>query len=270
MKKKNKITFLIMLLASAGLLMQSCGKDNMKYPTSTIKGRITYQGQPVKLLYNNGDILTNPSPATVTSQLLFQQVSGSQNKYGVSDIPVYAKHDGTFASKFYDGEYLFRSRPGSNPFEDFTGKTAKVNGDTDLGNIEVVPYWWINSLATTYTGGIFTATFNLTKPSGNAARTLQNVTVYFTPTNLPDAVSATVGIAISFNAGTNSGGNIVPAAGGTGGPVSVSVNLNTLTTAQKQLLNALGGNGTIWATVAVKTNTVNDALYSDPIKLKLP
>ncbi len=270
MKTKNKITILTMLLAAASLLMQSCGKDNMKYPTSTIKGRLTYQGQPVKLTYNNGDILTNPTPATVTSQLLFQQVSGSQSKYGVSDIPVYAKHDGTFAGKFYDGEYTFRSKPGTNPFEDFTGKTATVKGDTDLGNIEVVPYWWINNLEPTYTGGIFTAKFNLTKPSTNASRTLQNVTVYFTPTNLPDVVSATVGIAVSFAAGTNSGGNTVPASGGTGGPVTVSVNLNTLSTAQKQLLNALGGNGTIWATIAVKTNSVNDALYSDPIKLQLP
>ncbi len=266
MKTKNKITFLIMLMASASLFVQSCGKDNAKYPTSTIKGRITYQGQPVKLVYNNGDILTGGN----TAQLLFQQVSGAQPTYAVSEVGVYPKHDGTFTGKFYDGDYLLRNKPGSNPFEDFTNKPFTVKGDTNLGDIEVVPFWWMSGLATTYTGGVFTATFNLTKPSGNTTRTLQNVNIYFTPTNLPDAVSATVGAARSFNAGTNAGGIIVPASTSTGGPVTVKVDLNTLTTLEKQFLRALGGNGTVWATIAVKTNTVNDAIYSDPIKLQLP
>jgi len=266
MKKKNKITFLTMLLAAASLLMQSCGKDNLKYPTSTIKGRITYQGQPVGLVYNNGDILTGGT----TSQLLFQQVKGPQNRYAVGEFGVYPKHDGTFASKFYNGDYLVRVNPGRSPFQDFSNKPFTVNGDANLGDIEVVPYWWMNNFATTYAGGVFTATFNLTKPSADATKTLQNVNIYITPTNLPDAVSATVGATRSFAAGVNAGGIVVPAAVSTGGPVTVRIDLNTLSTGEKQFLRALGGNGTVYATVAVKTLNINDALYSDVIKLQLP
>lgn len=265
MKQKNKITLLMMLLVAASVLIQSCGKDNVKYPSSTLKGRFTYQGQPVGLLYNNGDILTNGN----TAPLLFQQKTGKLDVYAVGEIGVYPKHDGSFSTKFYNGEYTYRTLP-KNPFEVLTNVPVTVNGDTDLGNVEVVPFWWMSGLATTYTGGVFTATFNLSRPSTEANRNLQNVIIYVTPTNLPDVVSATVGAAKSYNAGTNAGGVVVPAAASSGGAVTVSFDLNTLTTGQKEFLNALGNNGTVWATIAVKTANVNDALYSDPIKLQLP
>lgn len=260
----------MMLLVAAGMLVQSCGKDNLKYPSSTIKGRFTYQGQPVGLLYTNGDLLTGGN----TAPLLFQQKTGPQNVYGVGEIGVYPKHDGTFASKFYNGEYTYRTLP-KNPFQVLSNVPVTVNGDIDLGNIEVVPFWWMSGLATTYTGGVFTATFNLTKPSTTAGRGLERVSIYLTPTNMPDVVSATVGAARSFIAGGISGpanpaGTVIPHTTSNGGAVTVRFDLNTLTTGEKQFLRALGNNGTIWATIAVKTVGVNDALYSDVIKLQLP
>ncbi len=265
MKQKNKITLLMMLLVAASVLIQSCGKDNVKYPSSTIKGRFTYQGQPVGLLYANGDLLTGGN----TAPLLFQQVAGKQNVYAVGEIAVYPKHDGTFTSKFYNGDYTYRTLP-KNPFQVISNKAVTVNGETDLGNIEVVPFWWMSGLTTTYTGGVFTATFNLTRPSTEANRNLERVNVYLTPTNMPDVVSATLGAARAFNPGTNAGGIVVPAAASTGGTVTVRVDLNTLTTGEKQFLSALGNNKTIYATVAVKTANVGDALYSDVIQLQLP
>ena len=128
----------------------------------------------------------------------------------------------------------------------------------------------MDNLTTTYTGGVLTVTFNLTKPTTNTARTLQYVAVYLSPTNLADIQSATQGAARTFNAGTNTGGNVVPAAASTGGPVTVKVDLNTLTTGEKQFLKAFGNNSTIYASVAVKTNTITDALYSSQIKLQMP
>jgi hypothetical protein len=147
-----------------------------------------------------------------------------------------------------------------------------VKGDTDLGNIEVVPYWWMSGLATTYTGGVFTATFNVARTllPRDATKDLQFVAIYLSPTNTPDQLSANSGAAITFNAGVNSGGNVVPAAAGNGGAVTIKVDLNTLTTLQKQQLLALGGNGKIWASVAVKTNGITDALTSDAIPLQMP
>lgn len=265
MKQKNKITLIIMLLAATGMLMQSCGKDNLKYPSSTLSGRFTYQGQPVGLIPSNPDIIGSANTAT----LLLTQVSGAQDKYGAGEVRIYAKQDGSFSSKFFNGEYKARTQTSKSPFEDFTNKPVTVNGDTDLGNIEVVPYWWMTGLTTTSTGGVFTANFNLTRPS-TLGKTLQYVAVYLSPTNVTDIQSATQGAARTFNAGTNSGGNVVPAAASTGGAVTVKVDLNTLTTGEKQFLRAFGNNSTIFATIAVKTTNINDALYSQTIKLQMP
>jgi hypothetical protein len=266
MKQKNKITLFIMLLAVASVLMQSCGKDNMKYPSSTLSGRFTYQGKPVGLIFTNPDIIGSAN----TAHLLLQQTSGAQGRYGAGEVRIYAKHDGSFSGEFFDGEYLARTAPTRMAFEDFTNKPIKVDGDTNLGDIEVVPYLWMNNLTTTYTGGVFTATFNLTKPSAKTTTTLQYVAIYLSPTNVPDIQSATQGAARTFNAGVNAGGIIVPTAATSTGAVTVKVDLNTLTTGEKQFLRAFGGSGTIYASVAVKANTITDALYSDVIKLQLP
>jgi hypothetical protein len=267
MKRKNKITVLIMLLAAASMLVQSCGKDNMDYPSSTLSGRFTYQGQPVKLLFTSPDLFaTNPVGA-----LRFQQVTGDQPAYGVGLIDVYAKHDGSFSTKFFDGEYNMSTGGNlKNPFEDFTTpKPITVNGNTDLGNIEVVPYWWMSNLQTTYTGGVFTATFNVAKVSTlNGGRNLQYVAIYLSPTNLPDIQSATQGAVRTFNAGTNTNGNVVPAAASTGGAVTIKVDLNTLTAGEKQFLKVMGN--TIYASIGVKTSQVNDQIYSDAIQLQVP
>jgi len=85
MKRKNKITVLIMLLVAASMLVQSCGKDNLDYPSSTLSGRLTYQGQPVKLLHTSPDLFGG-----TTAQLRLQQVKGDQPVYGVGPIDVYA------------------------------------------------------------------------------------------------------------------------------------------------------------------------------------
>jgi hypothetical protein len=271
MKQKNKITVLIMLLVAASMLVQSCGKDNLEYPSSTLSGRFTYQGQPVKLLHTNPDLFVANN--NTVGHLRLQQVKGEQTVYGVGPIDVYARHDGSFTAKFYDGDYNMTTGGNlKNPFEDFTTpKPVTIKGNTDLGNIEVVPYWWMSNLQTTNTGGVFTATFNVNKISTlNGGRNLQYVAIYLSPTNLPDILSATQGAVRTFNAGTNTNGNSVPAAASTGGAVTIKFDLNTLTTGEKQFLRAFGGTGTIYASVGVKTTGVNDQIYSDAIQLQLP
>ena len=254
-----------MLLVAASMLMQSCGKDNLSYPSSTLSGRFTYQGQPVKLLHTSPDLFNT----TLIGHLRLQQVKGDQPVYGVGPIDVYARHDGSFSAKFFDGDYnMSTGGSNKNPFEDFTTpKLITVKGNTDLGNIEVVPYWWMSNLQTTYTGGVFTATFNVAKVSAITARTLQSVAIFLSPTNLPDIQSATQGAVRTLNAGTNTGGNVVPAAGGA---VTVKFDLNTLTDGQKQFLRAFGNNSTIYASIGVRTTGVQDQLYSDAIQVQLP
>lgn len=255
-----------MLLTTASVLMQSCGKDNLKYPSSTLSGRFTYQGKPVGLIFTNPDIIGSAN----TAHVLLTQTSGAQERYAAGEVRIYARHDGSFSSKFFDGDYIARTAPTRMAFEDFTNKPIKVNGDTNLGDIEVVPYLWMNNLQTTYVGGVFTATFNLTKPSASTLATLQYVAIYLSPTNVPDIQSATQGAARTFSAGTNAGGIVVPTAATSTGAVTVKIDLNTLSADQKQFLRAFGNNGTIYASVAVKANTITDALYSDVITLQLP
>jgi uncharacterized protein DUF3823 len=277
MKQKYKISTIIMLLAAASLLVQSCGKDNVKYPTSTLSGHFTYNGQKVGMLFANPDLYFG---AGTGHNLAFQQVSGKQNVYGSGEINVYAQHDGSFTSKFFDGDYVYRTLGTKNPFEDIPVTTTPITikGDTQL-EIPVVPYWWMTGLATTFTGGtggatgVFTATFTLTKVSTATARTLDRVFIYLSPTNRPDAASAVQGAIRSFVAGTNSNGNVVPAAASAGGTVTVKVDLaalsSTTSAPEKQFLTTtLGTNAHIWATVAVKTTGITDALYSDPIQLQ--
>ena len=220
-----------MLLIAVSVLVQSCGKDNLSYPSSTVKGQFTYQGQPVGLVYSNPDIIG--TAGVFTSQLLFQQVKGAQEKYSVGDEALYAKHDGTFTGKFFNGEYLARTSSGRNPFEDFSNKTVVINGDTDLGNMEVLPNWWLTGLAHSYNAGVFTANFTLTRPSAQAGRTLQQVIVYFTSTRLADDQAATLGVARPFTPGTNAGGVLIPASGSTGGAGSVRVDLNAFSAGEK-------------------------------------
>ncbi len=256
-----------MLLVAASVLIQSCGKDNREYPSSTIKGRFTYQGKQVGMIWTDLGI----EAANITPSMFLQQTKGPQNVYGVGDVRIYARHNGTFTNEFFDGEYVARTSANRNPFVDFNSKVITVNGDTDLGDIEVVPYWWMDNLATTYTGGVLTATLNITKvATGTSARNLQFVAIYLSPTSRPDALSANAGAALTVNAGVTTGGNSVPAAASTGGAVTIRWDLNALTVLQKQQLLALGGNGKIWASVAVKTVNTNDALYSDAIQLQLP
>jgi hypothetical protein len=253
-----------MLLAAASVLVQSCGKDNLKYPTSTLSGHFTYNGQPVGMLYSNPDFYFG---AGTGHNLAFQQTKGAQNVYGVGDVTVYSQHDGSFTAKMFDGDYTYRTLLLKNPFEDIPATPITIKGDTKL-EIPVVPYWWMTNLTTTFVGNVFTATFNVAKVSTAAARTLQFVAIYLTPTNRPDASSATQGAARTFNAGTNAGGIVVPAAASAGGAVTIKVDLSTLTTGEKQFLAALGTGGHIWASVAVRTTGVSDALYSDPIQLQ--
>jgi len=257
MKKINKITLLIMLLAVTSMLVQSCGKDNLKYPSSTLSGRFLYNGQPVRLLQTSPDInsINNTGHA-----LALTQITGAQQRYSVGEIQVYARHDGSFTGKMFDGDYTARTLTSKMPFEDFTGLPVTIKGNTTL-DIPVVPYFWMTNLTTTFVGNVFTATFTLAKVSTNAARTLQYIQVALSPTNYADAAA--------FSAIRNfAPGVAAPNVVVSDGVCTVRVDLSTLSTAEKSALAAQGPGSHIWASVAVKTNGVTDALYSDVIQLQ--
>jgi len=258
MKKKNKITLLIVLLTAASVLVQSCGKDNLSPPSSVFSGHFLYNGQPVGLLMSSPDI---NSVNGTGHALALTQLTGAQQTYSVGEIQVYAKHDGSFTGLMYNGTYTARSLPSKMPFEDIVGLPVTINGNTTQ-DITVVPYWWMTNLKTTYVGTVFTATFTIAKVSTNAARTLQYVQVAISPTQFADAAAYS---ALRTFAPGAAAPNVVLAAGGN---CTVTLDLSTLTTAEKSALAAQGPGGHIWASVAIKTNGITDALYSDSIPLQ--
>src|SRR5215217_7454253 len=102
MMKKNNANLLIILLAAAGCLVQSCRKDSeVAYPTSKIYGAFTYNGQPVGLLTTSNDL--NSTNNTQNPLLLTQTGPGTFNG---GNIKVFAKNDGTYTINTFDGDYI--------------------------------------------------------------------------------------------------------------------------------------------------------------------
>ena len=251
MKKNNKISLLAMLLAAAGFLLQSCGKDNkVSYPTSTVSGRIVYKGQPVGLNYTSADInatnnLNNP---------LFLTQTGP-GKFAGGDIKVYAKHDGSFTINTFDGEYILKGfAVGKNPFLPFDPIPFTLKGSYTT-NIEVTPYFWVSNYKTTFANDVFTATFKLEKIVPTAA--LAGVRVYFGTTNLVDINNIAVqrGPFTTAAQGINVDGNC-----------TITVDLSAFTATEKAALAA--STNSTFVTIAVFTTGVSDALYTDVVKLK--
>lgn len=243
-----------MLLAVASVLVQSCGKDNqVAYPESTISGRIVYQGQPVGLLHTSPDI--NSTNNQNNTLLLKQTGPGT---YSGGDIKLYAKHDGSFTIKTFDGDYEMRSPAGRNPFQDFTPINFALKGDHKV-DVEVTPYFWISNLQTTVVNNVLTATFKLDRivPSANLA----GIRVYFNTTNLVD-VNATAVQRGPYTVASPGAGNVVVL----NGNCTIKIDLNTFTNNEKIALAA--NTGSTFASIAVLTTGVQNGLYTDAIKIK--
>lgn len=270
MKKNNKITLLIMLMAAAGSLLQSCGKDNkVAYPESVISGSITYQGQPVGLMTTSAD---NISTANTFNTIIINQQGAD---YNGNNIKVFGKNDGTFTINTFDGDYMIRTAPGTkNPWPDPPAQYFTLKGSQNI-NFAVTPYYWVSDYKTTFINDVFTATFKLEKPvqpiippatTAPVTPNFDGVRVYFSTTQFADVGSAQN----VFSRGGNSGFTVAaPGAGNTvviGGNCTIRIDLSTMTQAEKNLIAASTGH--IYANVAVKAAGITDALYQKPVFLK--
>jgi hypothetical protein len=244
MKKNNKITLLIMMLAITSFLVGSCKKDNGEYPKSKISGAFLYNGQPVRLLgSNNGAV-----------QL--QQTGGPSQPYTVGLLTMYAKQDGTYSMLTFDGDYTVNATQNKGPFEQPAPITLSLKGEAKDVNFNVTPYFWVSNYVTSYVGTIFKATFKLEKIS-SAAVNLNNVAIMFGPTSIVDETSR--GLEKTFTA--TSGVNVI----NIGGNCSVQVDLSTLTASEKAAME--GRTGHVWANLAIRNTVSTNALYQLPVML---
>jgi hypothetical protein len=270
MKKNNKITGLIILVAAVGLLVQSCKKDNKEsYPPSIISGAITYNGQPVGMQPTSNDLnsTNNTQHPLQLTQTGPQPLSGGY-------IKVFARNNGTFTVNTFDGDYILQSVTGKNPFADPAPVSFTLNREATV-NFAVTPYFWVSNYQTSFEDSVFTATFKLDKllstyvdaqgATKNVA--LENVKIYFHSNSLADVSGkifertfTTVAHGVNVGGictikvdlkGTQAAGNPFPFKG--------------LTAAERRAMNATSR--VLYANVAVKSNAATDALYQIPVLL---
>lgn len=252
MKNNNKITLIVILLAAAGFLLQSCGKDNkVAYPPSKITGAITYNGQPVRLMSTNSQLNSGAGNNNSLNTLWLRQTA--PQPLGGGDLRVVAANDGTFSFNTFDGDYILSANSGRVPFQAFTPISFTLNGSTHI-DVPVTPYFWVSNYQTTFVDSVFTATFKLDRIVNTSV--LQEVRVYFSTTSKADA-----------SANIFSRGFTTPAQGvNINGNCTIKVDLKTMTAVEKQNLKATTGK--LWANVAVKTANITDALYQENVALK--
>lgn len=261
MKKNNKITLVVMLLAAAGFLLQSCGKDSKEpYPPSKITGRVTYNGQPVSLAtsnlqLNSGANNNNPLMTFYIRQTAPQPLSGG-------DQSIFASSDGRISYAAFDGDYTILAVPFKSPWKNIDPISFTLKGTHNV-DIPVTPYFWVSNYQTTFVDSVFTATFRLDRIVPNYVNAsgatvvpgLEYVRAYFNVTSHADAGAAIFTRSFSTTTGITINGNC-----------TISVNLKAMTINEKQQLRATTGK--LWVNVGVKTTDITDPLYQVPVALK--
>lgn len=155
----------------------SCEKDNVDPPGSQLTGRLLYDGNPIYLqefevnyeLYQEGFGKVGPMGSSFTSE-------------------------GEFAHLLFNGTYKMIVPNGQGPFiwdETDNGQAdtllITVNGNTTL-DIEVTPYWIINTPGFSYSDGNVTATLGLEQVvTDERSRAVERVSLYLSKTTFADA-----------------------------------------------------------------------------------
>lgn len=243
--KKNIKTIqvvLTMLACTSIFLITSCSKelDNREYPQSRISGRYLYNGQPMQ-------IMSTASDAGGSNMLQLQQTGPGTFVNGF--IKMFAKGDGTYTIKTFDGDYTLTNTPGKGPWQQPEPISFTLKGEAKDIDFNVTPYHWISDYKSTFVDSVFTATFKLEKivPTAN----LEKVVIYFGTTHILDITAKQAERAFTTD--------IAP------GNVTISFDLKTLTNAEKVTLR---NTGVTYARVGIKTQGVADLLYSNVMALE--
>lgn len=230
----NKLHYIVFLLAAFTML--SCKKDNYDAPSSTLSGKLVYQGQ--------------------TFGLEKDQVPFELYQYGFGKVgPLGSSftQEGTYSALLFDGDYKLIIPNGQGPFmwkqtqagnPDSVAVTLRGNTTLDL---EVTPYYLISSSQIAASGGSVNASFGIEKIITNAdAKDIENVTLYINKTQFVSGGNniATAGI---------SGGDIIDPA-----DVTLSVAIPSLTPTQNY----------VYARIGLKIAGIEDRIFSPLVKVE--
>lgn len=167
-----KIKFQYIWLLAFVISLAACKKDNFKAPSSTLKGKIQYQGEAIQVEYNK------------VSFELYQYGFGRVGAIGASFA-----QDGTYSALLFDGDYKLIIPNGQGPFkwpETSAGKPDSVaislKGDMTL-DFEVIPYYMIRTPQFAAVSGKVTASFKVDEiVTDSTAKDIQEVTLYINKT----------------------------------------------------------------------------------------
>ncbi len=179
-----KLHYIILLACSA--IMFSCKKDNYDAPSSTLSGKLVYQGEGFGL---------------EKDQVPFQLYQFGFGKVG--PIGSSFTQEGTYSATLFDGEYKLIIPNGQGPFmwkQTAAGApdsiTISLKGSQVL-DLEVMPYYMIRGSQISAGGGNVNATFKAEKIITDAnAKDIENVALYINKTQFvsPGNNIATAGI----------------------------------------------------------------------------
>jgi len=142
MKIISRIIPVVILLA----LLSSCGFDNFDEPTSTLVGKITYNGTPLNI---------RGTGEAVRLQL-FQD---GFDKRDASEM--FVGQDGTFSAKLFDGQYKMVTRDGNGPWVNSRDTTiVNVKGTTEI-SLEVTPFFMISGESISISGATMNGAFTI-------------------------------------------------------------------------------------------------------------
>jgi hypothetical protein len=158
-------------------------------------------------------------------------------------IPVYVAQDGSFSATLFDGEYKLTRLRDNGPWVNNTDSiTVQVQGNT-IVDVPVQPYFTIGTAAIAKSGNNVTASFPITKVG---TRDIESATLYLGYTQFVDNANQFASVSKGSADLTN-----------LGQPVNLSVAIPA------------SARGTIYARVAVKTQGVNERIFSPVQKITL-
>ncbi|RDC61960.1 DUF3823 domain-containing protein [Adhaeribacter pallidiroseus] len=224
-----KSNFLIFITLAVITLVTGCQKDNYDPPSSTLSGRVVYEGQPIGVRSNGVQLeLWQPGYNLFTK------------------IPVYVAWDGTFSASLFDGDYKLVRLRGNGPWLDNADTiNVQVKGSTVV-DVPVTPHFIVKTSTFQKNGNAVTATINLQQI--NAGSKLERVNLYLGTTTIVDQNNNAGGAEVLGTAITD-----------LSQPITLTVN------APANLVSK----GYTYARIGVKTEGVAERLYSVPQQVSL-
>lgn len=223
---KKKIIFLIISIVIS-IFFTACELDNYDEPNVFLTGKITYNGTPLNLSHNE-----------VTLQVWEEGWE--------KEIPIYADvhQDGSYSVLIFKGSFILRFASGQGPFQPISDISVNLDGDKEV-DIEVTPYFLVNSASFTASGQNVSVTFGANKIISDAS--IEKVFLFVSKSVFVDRNSAYASTELSGESITDMN--------------SISLNLTYPEFVREQ--------DYIFARVGIKISGVEDMIFSEVEKLDI-